>query len=147
MLWAALHVSKTIFSIIGGYISDKVGRKIMISFGWLFYSITYFGFAFAYESWHIWALFIFYGLFFGFTEGVEKAFVGDLVPAENRGLAYGFYNLSIGIAALPASLIFGFIWNRIGFKTAFITGAILSFVSVILLIFVKNTKKTTENTN
>ena len=141
MLWAMLHVSKTIFSIIGGYISDRIGRKIMISLGWLFYSITYFGFAFAYASWHIWALFAFYGLFFGFTEGVEKAFVGDLVPVNNRGLAYGFYNLSIGIAALPASLIFGFIWNSIGFKTAFITGALLSFVSVILLIFVKNPKK------
>ncbi|MDD3519944.1 MAG: MFS transporter [Actinomycetota bacterium] len=141
MLWATLHLSKTVFSLFGGYFSDKISRKIMITIGWIFYSITYFGFAFSNKSWHIWALFAFYGLFFGFTEGAEKAFVGDLVPAVNRGMAYGFYNLSIGITALPASVIFGLIWKVAGFKIAFITGALLSFISIILLIFLKNPKK------
>ncbi len=82
LLWAVLHLSKSLFSIAGGYLSDKTGRKSMISIGWSVYFITYIGFAFADSLWHIWALFGFYGLFFGFTEGTEKALVGDLINGE-----------------------------------------------------------------
>ena len=82
-------------------------------------------------------MFVFYGLFFGFTEGVEKAFVCDMVPKENLGTAYGFYNLAIGLSALPASLIFGFVWKVFSFKVAFIMGACIAAVALIMLIFLK----------
>jgi MFS family permease len=144
LLWAAHHVSKAVFCSLGGHISDKLGRKTMILSGWVVYFLTYIGFAFANSSYMIWLLFIFYGLFFGFTEGVEKAFVCDMVPKENLGSAYGFYNLAIGISALPASLIFGFVWKVFSFKTAFIMGAIIAIVAAIMLIFLR-TKKI-ENT-
>ena len=137
ILWAVFHVSKMIFSIAGGYISDKIGRKIMIIMGWIVYFLTYFGFAFADKSWQIWGLFLFYGLFFGLTEGVEKALVGDMVFKDNRGLAYGFYNLAIGIAALPASLIFGFMWKVVSFKAAFIMGSSLALLAAIMLLFLR----------
>ena len=140
ILWAAFHASKVLFSIIGGNISDKVGRKILIITGWVVYFLTYFGFAFANKSWQIWALFLFYGLFFGLTEGVEKALVADMAGKENRGLAYGFYNLAIGISALPASLVFGFIWKAAGFKTAFIVGSSLALLAAIMLLFLKAPK-------
>ena len=140
ILWAAFHASKVLFSIIGGNISDKVGRKILIITGWVVYFLTYFGFAFANKSWQIWALFLFYGLFFGLTEGVEKALVADMAGKENRGLAYGFYNLAIGISALPASLMFGFIWKAAGFKTAFIVGSSLALLAAIMLLFLKAPK-------
>jgi MFS family permease len=140
ILWAALHASKVLFSIIGGHVSDKAGRKILIIAGWVVYFLTYFGFAFAVRSWQIWALFIFYGLFFGLTEGAEKALVGDMAGKENRGLAYGFYNLAIGISALPASLIFGFVWKAAGFKAAFIMGSLLALIAAIMLLFLKTPK-------
>ena len=140
ILWAAFHASKVLFSLIGGTVSDKIGRKILIVTGWVVYFLTYFGFAFANKSWQIWALFLFYGLFFGLTEGVEKALVADMVGKENRGLAYGFYNLSIGISALPASLIFGFIWKAAGFKAAFIMGSTLALVAAVMLLFLKTPK-------
>jgi MFS family permease len=140
ILWAAFHASKVLFSIIGGTLSDKVGRKILIATGWVVYFLTYFGFAFANKSWQIWALFLFYGLFFGLTEGVEKALVADMVGKENRGLAYGFYNLAIGISALPASLVFGFIWKAAGFKAAFIMGSSLALLAAIMLLFLKAPK-------
>ncbi|HEX7561348.1 MAG TPA: MFS transporter, partial [Candidatus Humimicrobiaceae bacterium] len=73
LLWAVHHVSKAAFSFFGGHLSDKLGRKPMIIIGWIVYTLTYLGFAFADKPYMIWALFIFYGLFFGFTEGVEKA--------------------------------------------------------------------------
>lgn len=140
ILWAAFHASKVLFSLIGGRVSDKAGRKILIIAGWVVYFLTYFGFAFADKSWQIWALFLFYGLFFGLTEGVEKALVGDMVQKESRGLAYGFYNLAIGISALPASLIFGFVWKAAGFKAAFIMGSLLALAAAVMLLFLKAPK-------
>jgi MFS family permease len=137
LLWAVHHISKAIFSTLGGHISDKIGRKTMIICGWVVYFLTYFGFAFANVPYMIWVLFVFYGLFFGFTEGVEKAFVCDMVPKENLGTAYGFYNLAIGISALPASLIFGFVWKVFSFKAAFIMGACIAAVALIMLLFLK----------
>jgi len=144
VLWASLHASKVLFSLIGGRFSDKAGRKILIFAGWAVYFLTYFGFAFANKSWQIWALFLFYGLFFGLTEGAEKALVGDMAGKEHRGLAYGFYNLALGISALPASLIFGFVWKAAGFKVAFIMGSSLALIAAIMLLFLKAPKINTD---
>ena len=137
LLWSALHLSKVIFSVFGGYLSDKTGRKIIISLGWAVYILTYLGFAFAERNWHIWVLFMFYGIFFGFTEGIEKALVGDMVHEDIRGLAYGFYNFAVGIAALPASILFGLVWKYSGFKIAFIMGAGFSLIALVLLLFLR----------
>ncbi|MBO0236887.1 MFS transporter, partial [Vibrio parahaemolyticus] len=83
-----------ISSLIAGGLSDKFGRKKMITLGWIVYAAVYLGFAFVSKDWQAWALFIIYGIYFGLTEGVEKAFVADLVEDEKRGTAYGFYNLA-----------------------------------------------------
>lgn len=141
LLWAILHISKALFCILGGYISDKIGRKVMILSGWFVYFLTYLGFAYFNEYYLIYLLFIIYGLYFGLTEGVEKALVADIVPKENIGTAFGFYNLSLGIATLPASIIFGFIWKTYSFRAAFLTGALISIISAIMLVFLKLGKK------
>lgn len=137
LLWAILHISKALFCILGGYISDKIGRKVMILSGWFVYFLTYLGFAYFNEYYLIYLLFIIYGLYFGLTEGVEKALVADIVPKENIGTAFGFYNLSLGIATLPASIIFGFIWKTYSFRAAFLTGAIISIAASIMLLFLR----------
>ncbi|MFZ3387222.1 MAG: MFS transporter, partial [Candidatus Hydromicrobium sp.] len=137
LLWAILHISKALFCILGGYISDKIGRKVMILSGWFVYFLTYLGFAYFNEYYLIYLLFIIYGLYFGLTEGVEKALVADIVPKENIGTAFGFYNLSLGIATLPASVIFGLIWKAYSFRAAFLTGAIISIAASIMLLFLR----------
>ncbi|MFZ3085940.1 MAG: MFS transporter [Candidatus Hydromicrobium sp.] len=137
LLWAILHISKALFCILGGYISDKIGRKVMILSGWFVYFLTYLGFAYFNEYCLIYLLFIIYGLYFGLTEGVEKALVADIVPKENIGTAFGFYNLSLGIATLPASVIFGLIWKAYSFRAAFLTGAIISIAASIMLLFLR----------
>jgi len=137
LLWAILHISKAVFCVLGGYISDKIGRKVMILSGWFVYFLTYLGFAYFNEYYLIYLLFIIYGLYFGLTEGVEKALVADIVPRGNLGTAYGFYNLSLGIATLPASIIFGFIWKAYSFRAAFLTGAIISIAASIMLLFLR----------
>jgi MFS-type transporter involved in bile tolerance (Atg22 family) len=90
---------------------------------------VYFGFGRAATAWQAWALFGVYGVFFGLTEGTEKALVADLVPAARRGTAFGWYNLAIGLAALPASLLFGLVWTRWGAPAAFAMGATLALAA------------------
>ncbi|HEV8592448.1 MAG TPA: MFS transporter [Pyrinomonadaceae bacterium] len=141
LIWMALHFSKFFSSIIGGDLSDKVGRKLLIFTGWVIYALVYAGFAFAHAAWQIWALFIIYGLYFGLTEGVEKALVADLVDDEKRGTAYGFYNLAFGITVFPASLLFGLIWNQFGSASAFLISASVSIVAALLLLTVNQHKQ------
>jgi MFS family permease len=132
LLWALLHVSKALSSIVGGGLSDRFGRRTLILTGWLLYALIYIGFAVASASWLMWLLFAMYGIYFGFTEGVEKALVADLVAPEKRGTAFGFYNLVIGLGALPASLLLGFLWQRYGAAFALTTSAVISLVAVVL---------------
>ncbi len=141
LLWAILHISKAIFGILGGHLSDKAGRKVMILSGWFIYFLTYMGFAYFESHYLIYILFIVYGLYFGLTEGAERALIADIVPRENLGMAYGFYHLSLGIATLPASLIFGFIWKAYNFRAAFLTGAAISLVASIMLLFLRFKKE------
>ncbi len=137
LLWAILHISKAVFCVLGGHLSDKIGRKIMILSGWFVYFLTYLGFAYFDKHYLIYILFVIYGLYFGLTEGVERALVADIVPGGNLGTAYGFYNLSLGIATLPASIIFGFIWKAYSFRAAFLTGALISIAASIMLLFLR----------
>lgn len=136
ILWMVLHFSKVVASLIGGDLSDKVGRKKLIVSGWLVYALVYAGFAFVDSAWQAWVLFIIYGVYFGLTEGAEKAMVADLVPDEKRGTAYGFYNLAFGITVFPASLLFGWLWTSFGVSTAFITSAVISVIAAVAMIAV-----------
>jgi len=129
ILWAMLHVVKALSSTPGGALSDRLGRKPLIVAGWLLYAAVYFAFGRAGEQWQAWALFAVYGLYFGLTEGVEKALVADLVAPDRRGAAFGWYNLAIGLGALPASLLFGAIWDRWGSTFAFDFGALLALAA------------------
>jgi MFS family permease len=131
ILWAALHVVKTASNVPGGVLSDRIGRRPTLIAGWLLYAVVYFGFARASAAWEAWALFALYGLFFGLTEGSERALVADMVSLESRGTAFGWYNLAIGLGALPASLLFGFVWDRSGAPVAFLMGASLALVAAI----------------
>ena len=136
ILWALLNFVKSATGTYGGGLSDRVGRKPLIVGGWIFYSAVYFAFGWATAAWHAWILFAVYGIFYGMTEGTEKALVADIVPTQRRGSAFGWYNLAIGLGALPASLIFGRIWDTAGAPTAFAFGASLALIAAILMAFV-----------
>ena len=140
-LWVLLHVSKIVFSVPGGILSDRVGRRPIIVAGWLVYALVYLGLAQAGAEWHVWALIAAYGFYYGMTEGVEKALVADFVPSRFRGTAYGIYHGAVGIAALPASLLFGVLWKYfndlrpgLGPQVAFSVGAALAGLAAVLLI-------------
>jgi MFS family permease len=133
LLWSALHVSKVVSSIVGGNLSDRLGRKTLIVSGWLLYAAVYLGFAYVSSPAGAWALFLVYGVYFGLAEGAEKALVADLVRPEQRGTAYGLYNLAFGITVLPASLLMGALWRAWSPETAFFASAAIGSVAALLL--------------
>jgi MFS family permease len=136
LLWSLFHVMKVLSTYAGGRFSDSIGRKPMIVTGWIYYSAVYLLFAFLEGGTLLIGVFLLYGIYFGLTEPVEKAWVSSLVPRELRGRAFGYYHGAVGIASLPASLIFGFIWQRWGYEFAFMAGGILALLGCVLITFV-----------
>ena len=134
LLWAMLHVVKVVSSLIGGDLSDRLGRRRLIVSGWILYAAVYAGFAFVSNNVSVWILFMIYGIYFGLAEGAEKALVADLVRPEQRGTAYGLYNLAFGITVLPASLLMGALWSWRGPALAFLVSAALGATAALLLL-------------
>ncbi len=132
LIWAAHHVVKAIVSIVGGSWSDRIGRRAVITTGWMIYAAVYAGFAISTSLPALITWFMVYGLYFGFSEGTEKALVADLAPESRRGVAFGMYNAVQGLGALTASIVFGVIWNAIGPGAAFGTGAALALTATAL---------------
>ena len=134
LLWAAHHGTKVLSSLFGGDLSDRLGRKRLIVSGWILYAAVYAGFAFATNVASLWILFLIYGIYFGLVEGAEKALVADLVQPEQRGTAYGLYNLAFGVTVFPASLLMGMIWDWKGPTTAFLVSATMGATAAALLL-------------
>lgn len=133
LLWSALHVVKVVTSLVGGALSDRMGRRSLIGLGWIVYALVYGGFGLFDAPAVVIALFLVYGSYFGLTEGVEKAWVTDMAPVGRRGTAFGIYNAMLGAGSLGASLMFGWIWTRVSPQTAFYTGAGLALAATLLL--------------
>jgi hypothetical protein len=130
----------TLVSSPAGALSDQVGRQKVLIGGWLVYGLIYLGFAAAGSGSLVWLFYGLYGIYYGLTEGVYRAFVADLVPQEQRGTAYGLFNASVGLAALPASLAAGILWQGLGSwgglgpAAPFYFGASLALLAVLLFV-------------
>jgi len=133
LLWMTFHVVKSATCLAGGWASDLLGRRKLILAGWIIYSTVYLGFAAASSAGHIWGLFVIYGAYFGLTEGAERALVIETAKDSMPGTAFGIFNLTVGAAALPASVLFGLIWHYLGAETAFISGSALALTGAIIL--------------
>ena len=139
-VWIVLNLVYSLASTPAGVLSDRVGRRKLLITGWTIYLLVYLGFALATSGWQVWVLMAAYGLYYGLSEGVTKAFVADLVPDDKRGTAYGVFNAAIGFAALPANLIAGALWQGVGKwkgfgpSAPFLYGATLALLAVVLLI-------------
>jgi MFS family permease len=133
LLWALHHVVKSAVSPAGGALSDRIGHRQALALGWLVYAFIYAGFARATGATAITALFVAYGLHFALVGGAQKALVAQLVPHAARGRGFGAYHLTVGLAALPASVVFGRLYQSLGAGTAFLTGAALALGAVLVL--------------
>lgn len=131
LMLVLLNVIEATVSLPAGMLSDRLGRKRIITAGWFIYALVYLGFALASEQWQIWLLFAGYGIYYGIVGGVAKAFIADLVPEEKRGTAYGLYHGVVGITLLPASLLAGWLWQAYSPAAPFYLGAGLAFLAML----------------
>lgn len=134
LLWMFFSLVKALTGLPGGILSDVRGRRGAIIAGWLVYALAYLGFGAASQTWHIWVLVGFYGLYFGLTEGGERALIADLVPQDRQASAFGLFHFCVGIAALPSSLLMGYLYQTFGAGPAFTIGAALAGLSALLLM-------------
>ncbi len=146
MLWLVLNLVKALTTLPFGALSDRLGRRRVILMGWMVYTLVYAGFAFAKSPLHAWILFTAYGLFYGFTEGGERAILADYAGHSGKGQAFGWYYFIVGTAALPASLIFGFVWQVYGSQASFLMGATMAATaSVLLMLFLRLVPSSTHH--
>lgn len=141
VMLAVFNLVYALVSTPAGSLSDRIGRRRLIIIGWLVYAVIYFGFALAQSAWHVWVLYISYGLYYGMAYGTANAMVADLVPENVRGTAYGTYHAVIGLLAFPSSLIAGILWQGVGGWAGFgpgapfLFGGILAFIAALLMAF------------
>jgi MFS family permease len=126
---AVFNLVVTATSTKGGALSDTLGRRGLILMGWSIYALIYLGFALASAWWHIWILYAGYGLYYGAFLGASSALVADLVPEHLRGTAYGIFNAALGVAAFPASLLAGILWDWYGPAAPFLAGGGLALAA------------------
>lgn len=144
IIYLFCNIFRTISSLPGGMLSDKLGRRNMLACGWVIYGLSYLGFAFFTSVSQAWVIFGVYGLFAGMTEGIKKALVADLVPQEIRGAAYGLHSFVASFVQLPASLMLGIVWQKYNALTAFSLGGGLAMAAAcLLLIFIPSRPKET----
>jgi MFS family permease len=136
LMWAALHVVKTVSSVVGGSASDRFGRRRLIAGGWTVYALVYVGFALSTSLTALVAWFMIYGVYYGCVEGTERALVADFALPSQKGTAFGIYNGVAGIGALISSVVFGVLWKIFGPAVAFGSGAALAIAAAILLFVV-----------
>jgi MFS family permease len=118
LLWFFHHLVKSAAALPGGALSDRHSRAVVVASGWVAYALTYVGFGFASSPVQIVLLFLAYALYHGLAEGAERAIIADLAERGGRGRAFGLYHGFVGVAALPAGLVTGLVWDRWGARWA-----------------------------
>lgn len=134
IIYLCFNLVYALTAIPAGILSDRIGRKRIILAGFILFGFIYWGFASASEQKHIWGLFLLYGVFMGLTEGIQKAYLGTIIPDKFRATGYGIFNTFTGLAIFPASVIGGWLWDKYGSHATFYYGSITAFLSAFLFI-------------
>jgi len=133
LLYLAYNLIYALLSYPLGRLSDKIGRKHLLISGYILYGLVYLGFGLAVRQYQVWILFAVYGLYIAATEGVEKAFVSDISPAELRGTVLGLHATLVGIGLFPSSLIAGLLWDAFGPTAPFYFGGVMGLIAAVYL--------------
>ena len=134
LLWAAASGVKALVSGPAGALSDRYGRLPIVTIGWTTRVLLLIAFAWLPdEGMTVWGLFLGYAAALAFTEGAERALLGDFAPAEQQGTVFGLYHLLSGLMVLPGAVLFGVVWQWLGMSTAFAMAAVLTTIAAITL--------------
>lgn len=132
VLWLMYNFVCSVSSVPLGHLSDRIGRRKTTLLGFFVYAAVYLGFAFSRSQSLIWVFMGFYGIYYGLSEGVLRAYVADLVEDQSvLATAYGLYNTVVGLCMFPASLIMGILWQQFSPSVAFTFGAFLAMLAAL----------------
>ena len=135
LLWAGISLITTIFGTPLSAWSDTLGRKHFILIAWMAYACFYVAMGLPDISiYQVFGLFAIYGLFKAATEGVEKALVADMAPVGLSGTCFGWFNLVTGLMLLPASFIFGWLYEAMGPLYAFLFSGSCALIAFVLML-------------
>ncbi len=140
-LYMLFYLSHSLFSVPLGIVSDRIGRKAVLSMGYALFIALAVGLYFARDIYSLLICFLAYGLFFAMIDGVQRAFVVDLSPAHLKATALGTFHAATGLVALPAAFIIGLIWERLSPEASFLYGAFFALAALIVLLFVKEKER------
>jgi MFS family permease len=144
LVYLVFNAVSVLCAIPFGARSDKVGRERVLVFGYLIYSVVYFGFGYTRDVRAILALFALYGLYSAATDGIQKAFVSDMLDKNKRGTGLGIYNAMLGLTLLPASLIAGLLYDKVDSSVPFYFGsATAALAAILMLVFLRFNRKAT----
>ncbi len=129
LIYLTFNLVYSLTAMPAGMAADRFGKKKVILIGFILFALIYYGFGAARSAGEAWLLFSLYGLFMGMTEGVQRAFLAEIIPAEFKATAFGVYNTAVGLALLPASIIGGLLWDKAGPAATFYYGAATAVVS------------------
>jgi len=134
VVYLLFNLIYSLSAIPAGIAADRFGKKRVILLGFVLFAVLYYGFAIARDTAVIWVLFGFYGLFMGLTEGIQKAFLATIIPQDFKATAFGVYNTAVGLAMFPASLIGGWLWDKVSPSATFYFGSITASLSAVLFV-------------
>ena len=133
-MYVIFNIFYALFSYPSGILSDRIGRWKVLSAGYLLFSLSSLGFAFVNSEVILAVLFSLYGVSFAMFDGNQRAFVSDLSDKKIRATALGIFHTLIGITALPAGMIAGYLWKVFSYNATFLYSAALASISSIMLI-------------
>jgi len=139
ILYAVFGIVSSVLSKYSGWLSDRVGRKRVLTFGYVLFFLLCLGFIFFQNLVFFSILFALYGIVYGITQTTQRAYVSD-VSGKTKGTAFGFFNCITGLVNIAGGLIAGALWD-VNYTTMFIYLSAVAFASVIFLIFVKRDGK------
>jgi MFS family permease len=135
LVYLVTSVVSVLLAIPIGTLSDKIGKEKILIAGFVIYAIVYFGFGITGSIGTIVFLFALYGLYSAATDGIQKAFISDIIDNNKQGTGMGIYNALLGITLLPASVIAGLLYDKINSHIPFYFGAVTALVSAVLMLF------------
>ena len=145
MLYLVYTLSASLTAYPFGRLADRIGRKTVMQISFLLWGLVCLDVIFFQSKIMIFLMFVIYGLHKGALEPVQSTIVSELAPEKFRASSLGTYQMLIGLCAFPASLIAGFLWDKIGALAPFYLSLGLTIVASALMIFVKESKIITKS--